>query len=174
MKFNKLKNLVTVALFTAIICVATFIIKIPTPGTNGYFNLGDCFALLAGPLLGPGRGAFAAGLGSALADVVSGYPHYAPGTFVVKALMALSAYCVYKSFNGKRELLAKLASGICAEAVMVSGYFCYEAVFLEYGAAAAAGIPANTIQGLAGIAAAIAASSAIKKSKTLTEFLKKG
>ena len=35
------------ALFAAIICVATIVVQIPTPATNGFFNLGDCFVIIA-------------------------------------------------------------------------------------------------------------------------------
>lgn len=49
------------ALFAAIICVATIVVQIPTPATNGFFNLGDCFVIIAGQLLGVGFGALAAG-----------------------------------------------------------------------------------------------------------------
>ena len=40
-------------------------------------------------LLGKKGGALAAGLGSALADVLGGYAAYAPWTLLIKALMAI-------------------------------------------------------------------------------------
>ena len=42
----------------ALVYVATSIIQIPSP-VNGYVNLGDCFVLLSGWLLGPWYGAAA-------------------------------------------------------------------------------------------------------------------
>ena len=42
----KTKNLVMSAVFAALICASTFVIKIPSP-LQGYINLGDCFVLLA-------------------------------------------------------------------------------------------------------------------------------
>ena len=81
MKLKKIQTLASSALFAAIICIATFIVKIPSPATNGYFNLGDCFVILSGLLLSPVYGALAAGIGSALADILSGYAQYAPATF---------------------------------------------------------------------------------------------
>lgn len=173
MKINKIQNLVSAALFAAIICVATFIVKIPSPATNGYFNLGDCFVILSGLLLSPVYGALAAGIGSALADVLSGYVQYAPATFVIKALMALSVYLIIKSFGNGKKTLSVICSGLAAEAVMVIGYFAYEAVILKYGLAAAGSIFSNIMQGLVGIAASTAVSTAITKNKTLSEFFKK-
>ena len=40
-------------------------------------------------ILGKKYGAFASGVGSALADLLGGYAYYAPWTFVVKTLMAV-------------------------------------------------------------------------------------
>ena len=42
---TNLKKMITAALFTALACVATMSIRIPTPGTNGYIHPGDCNSL---------------------------------------------------------------------------------------------------------------------------------
>ena len=44
---TKTKQLATASLIAALVCVATMIIKIPSP-LKGYINLGDCVVLLAG------------------------------------------------------------------------------------------------------------------------------
>ena len=90
MKQTKLRTLILAAMFAALTCVATMIIHIPSP-IGGYFNLGDCMVLLSAFVLGPVWGTAAGGIGSALADVICGYFIYAPGTLVIKALMALAA-----------------------------------------------------------------------------------
>ncbi len=178
MKFQKITKTVVAALFTALICVATFIIQIPSPATGGYVNLGDCFVLIAGMYLGYGYGALAAGLGSALADMLAGYSQYAPATFVIKALMAVFACFIFKSLIKKTRIGAKILSGLAAEVIMVGGYFAYEAVILKYGMAAAGSVVPNIIQGVAGILAAFALSTAldaaIKRSKTLSNYFWKG
>ena len=84
MKDKKILSLVIAALFAALTCVATMIFTIPLPG-KGYLNTGDCFVILSGCLLGPVYGGLAAGIGSALADLILGYALYAPGTFRNKA-----------------------------------------------------------------------------------------
>lgn len=53
MENQKVRKLVLSALMAALVYVATSIIQIPSP-VNGYVNLGDCFVLLSGWLLGPG------------------------------------------------------------------------------------------------------------------------
>ena len=74
MENQKVRKLVLSALMAALVYVATSIIQIPSP-VNGYVNLGDCFVLLAGWVLGPVYGSLAAGIGSALADMFTGYMH---------------------------------------------------------------------------------------------------
>ncbi len=182
MKLEKMKKIVSAALFSAIICVATYIVQIPMPATGGYVNLGDCFVLTAGIMLGAGYGALAAGLGSALADMLAGYMQYAPATFVIKALMAASAYFICgalkKAFGGKYNIVSKIIAVVAAEAIMIIGYFGYEAVILGYGAAAAGSIVGNAMQGTVGAVAAIALVTALEKasskSKTLSSFFKVG
>lgn len=170
MKFKKVQKIVTAALFTAIICVATVAVQIPSPLT-GYFNLGDCFVLVAAWFLGMGYGTLAAGLGSALADIILGYTMYAPATFIIKALMAVAAYLIYKALKNK-PFIGKAVSAFAAEAIMVLGYFAYEAVILKYGIGAAAAIPTNLMQGLVAVFAATALAGAMEKSKSLNSVLK--
>lgn len=172
MKQKKLQTLAISALLTAIVCVATMVVKIPSPATNGYFNLGDCFVLLSGWLAGPVYGALAGGLGSALADILSGYAQYAFPTFIIKALMAVAAYFIVKALS-KKPLIGKILGGIAAEAIMVLGYFGYEAVVLGYGISAAGSIFSNVLQGIVGIIAGIAVTTAIEKNKTINSFLKR-
>lgn len=57
----------------ALTCVLTMAVRIPSP-TKGYLNLGDCAVLFSGWLLGPIYGTVAGGVGSALADLLAGYP----------------------------------------------------------------------------------------------------
>ena len=56
---------------------------------------------------------------------------------------------------------------------MVLGYFGYEAVILGYGLAAAGSIFSNVMQGIVGIVAGIAVTTAIEKNKTINSFLKR-
>ena len=159
MKHEKLIKLVLAALFAALTCVATMLIHIPMPATNGYINLGDGMVLLGAFLLGPVYGMAAGGLGSMMADVLLGYAAYAPGTLVIKGLTALCAALVLRAMHGKTTGLA--AGAVLGEIVMVLGYFAYEALALGYGMAAAASIPGNAVQGAAGVVVGILAYKAL-------------
>ena len=132
---QKLRNLVYTAMLMALCCVATLVIKIPTV-TGGYLNAGDIVVVLAALLAGPLYGGVAAGFGSGLADVISGYMSYAPGTLVVKGCAAVVAALIFRACR-KKSFGFALLSAICGEIVMVLGYFVFENFVLGYGMAAA-------------------------------------
>ena len=115
MQTNRVKKLVLSAMLSALVFTATYVVKIPSP-TNGYVNLGDCFVLLSGWLLGPLYGAAAAGIGSALTDLLGGYAHYVPGTLVIKALDAFVAAGIYRAM--KKSFQGMLISGIAEKFVL--------------------------------------------------------
>ena len=136
------------AMFAALVCIATMMIRIPSP-LKGYLNLGDGIVLLAGWMLPPFYGFLAAGAGSAFADLFSGYTIYAPATCIIKGTMAVISYYSFQLLCSKTHL-ARLLSGILAELVMLLGYFSYESIL--YGVVLAlANVPLNAIQGIAGL-----------------------
>lgn len=147
---SKTKRIVITALMAAMVCVATMIIKIPSP-MKGYLNIGDCIVLLCGWLLAPGYGFVAAGLGSALADLFSGYIIYAPATFLIKGSMVLVVFACYKLMNKRiGKLPSQIIGAVLAEVVMVLGYFVFEGFMYSFGSSAV-NIPANAVQGAAGL-----------------------
>jgi len=155
MKNERIKRIVIAAMMAAMVCVATMVINIPSP-MNGYINLGDCAVLLSAFLLGPVYGGAAAGIGSMLADLLLGYAHYAPGTLIIKGLMAAAGAVLFGRLRKKNAVLACVASGICAELIMIAGYFAYAALLMGNGLSAAASIPGNAVQGGIGIVASTA------------------
>ena len=161
---GKTKKIVMASLMAALTCIATMIIKIPSP-LKGYINLGDCIVLTAGWLLSPGYGFLAAGVGSALADVFSGYVTYALATFVIKGVMALVAFYGFKALRLRLGNLASMiVSGGVAEIVMIMGYFVFEG-FLYGFIPSAVNIPANGVQGVAGLIIGIVLMKVFEKSK---------
>lgn len=172
MKTKQVQILVYAALFTALICIATMIIQVPSFGPSGYVNLGDAFILLSVWILGGIYSPLAAGIGSALADILTGYAFYAPGTLVIKFLMALAAVGVMKLFykKGRPSILAFILSGVIAELIMVAGYLLYEAVFLGYGLAAVPAVASNLIQGGINLVIGIVVIGVLDKSKALKKI----
>lgn len=170
MKKQEIRQLVLAALFTALTCIATMVIQIPSP-MNGYVNLGDCLVLLSAWVLGPFVGAAAGGIGSMLADILTGYTYYAPGTLIIKALMALIAGLIFRAIGrngrGVRALAARAAGGAAAEVIMTAGYFVYAAVLLQNGLGALASVPGNLVQAVFGLAAALMLAQILEKAKAL-------
>lgn len=163
---KRLRKIVTSAVFAALICTSTLLIQIPTL-TKGYVNLGDCFVILAGWLCGAPWGFAAAGIGSALADMIAGYAIYAPGTFAVKGLMAVIAAAIIYAFR-EREFIGRIVSAIGAELFMAAGYFFYEWLLITGTfETSVIGIPENLIQGLVGVLASVAVMTALERTKAL-------
>lgn len=151
MKNNKLHTLILTALFAALTCVATLVIHIPT--IAGYTNLGDGMVLLGAFLLGPLYGGLAGGLGSALADLISGYTWYVPGSFLIKGLVGVFAGLLVRGSlqkHGRATLPALILAAVPAELFMAAGYFGYKALILGKPAGALESVPGNLMQALAG------------------------
>ena len=162
MKTKNLKKIIVAAMFSAVIAVATMIIRIPSP--TGYVNFGDCFVLIAGWLLGP-FGILAAAIGSALADFLSSYTIYIIPTFIIKGCMALCAWALFKAISkgGKKLIvISYILSAVVAEIIMVVGYFTFEAIFFNP-MLAIQSILGNAFQGLTGIVTGTLLIGAIKK-----------
>ena len=171
-KDNLLKICIT-AMFAALICVSTMLIQIPSP-LNGYVNFGDCFILVAAWVLGPVYGFAAGGIGSALADLFTGYVHYVPGTFVIKGLIAVAAALICHTLLKKSRKLvfpAYIASAVAGEIIMVGGYYLYAALLLGKSfAGAAASVPGNLVQGAFGIVCGVVIIRIIAKTRVLDKF----
>lgn len=164
----KTKKIVIAALMAAIICVVTMIVKVPSP-LKGYINLGDGIVLIAGWILSPAYGFLAAGIGSAMADVFSGYILYAPATFIIKGIMALVAFYGYKILHKKLgDISGRIISGAVAEVLMVLGYYVFEG-FLYGFIPSAVNIPANGVQAFAGLVMAVVFIKMVKWNKIMNK-----
>ena len=161
---TKTQKIVMASLLAALCCVATMIIKIPSP-LKGYLNLGDCVVLLSGWLLSPAYGFAAAGIGSALADVFSGYVIYAPATFIIKGLMAIIAHFCFKGmYNKLGNTPSRIIGGALAEIEMILGYFIFEGFMYGF-MPSVVNIPANAVQGIAGLIIGIILVKIFEKTK---------
>ena len=174
MKGSSTFKIVLAALFAALTCVATMFIRIPSP-TGGYLNLGDGIVLLSAYLLGPVLGTTAAGIGSMLADLLAGYPAYAVGTLVIKAMTAILAGASFRALQrrGVARMPSLLASGALGEICMALGYFLYAMIFLSYGPGAIVEVPGNLAQGAAGIAVATLLTPILTDNREIKEILEK-
>ncbi|MEM0084265.1 MAG: ECF transporter S component [Candidatus Methanomethylicia archaeon] len=91
---------------TALVCVLTMTFQLYIYETHGYFNFGEIGVYISALLFGPIVGGVAGGLGSALADIFTGYFWYAPGTLVIKGLEGFIVgllNCLFRRFRFKRD-----------------------------------------------------------------------
>ena len=165
---KQIRTLVRAALFAALTCVMTLVIQIPAP--TGHVNLGDVGVLLSAWVLGPLWGGAAAGVGSALADLLS-WPTYAPATLVIKFAMAAAAALIFRAAKKRgHKYIGMTLGAVAAEAVMVGGYFFFESNILDVGAAAVASIPFNLVQGTVGAVVGVAAAMLLDRSGVLNKL----
>ena len=112
------RKIVLAALMAALTVVGSAIrVTIPVDiGGNTAFHLGNIMCALSGLLLGPGLGAAAAGLGSAIYDMMNpAYISEAWLTFLMKGAYALAAGLVFRHLHLKeylRDLLATTAGAV--------------------------------------------------------------
>lgn len=161
---NATLKMTFIALFTALVIVATFYIQIPT-GVGGYANLGDAIIFMCALTMGGIPALIAGGIGSMAADLILGYAYYAPFTLVVKGLEGLIAGLLVRLVEKvikKKPLKIGLQIGslVLSALWMVLGYFLVKWLILSdlnqsAIAAALIEVPFNLAQG--GISVAIAA-----------------
>lgn len=157
MKQMSVKQMVYMALMTALVAVATMVISIPVVATGGYVNFGDTLIFVAALIFGPLTGLVAGGLGSAMADILAGYGVWAPFTLIVKGLEGLICGIAFLKLVGAGWTRDRAALGAMALAAvwMIFGYFVSGSILTGSTSVAAVEIPANLVQG--GVSVAVAA-----------------
>lgn len=133
-------KLCVAAMMAALVFVGNYIrVKVPVSlGGTTAFTLANILCALSGLLLGPWWGGLAAGLGSAIFDMLD--PEYiveAPITFVTKGMYGLVAglvlYCLFRSSRDKYgpQLLATACAAVGYMAVYSVKVFFYNGMFLQ-------------------------------------------
>ncbi len=161
-------RLVLTALFAALTCAATALLHIPSP-IGGYFNLGDAVILTGAFLLGPLYGAIAGAIGAALADVLLSFVLYAPATFVIKFLTALTAALLLRSLK-KRRFVGAALGALAGELVMAAGYFIYEWCLYGIAGSAESLLTTNLPQAAVSAAAAILLFLVLDRAHVIDQF----
>lgn len=111
------------ALMTAIVCVLTMSFQLYIPETRGYFNFGEIGVYISGLLFGPVVGGIAGGLGSAMADIFTGYFWYAPGTLIIKGFEGFIvgfSYNLFRKFVFKRNFKNLVISSLITLFIFLS------------------------------------------------------
>ncbi len=110
------------ALLTALVCIMTMVIQIPIP--LGYAHLGDAAILLGAAYFGRREAVWASGLGSSLADFLTGFTQSVIPTFLIKVIIVLIAGHLMFDKNGSFRLFhwRTFLAAILSMAWMVIGY----------------------------------------------------
>ena len=112
------KDVAMAAIFTAFVAVTTMSFTLYIPATKGYFNLGEAFVYISALLGGPFVGMVAGGVGSAMADVLLGYPVFAPGTLIIKGVEGFIAGYIFRRFGETATSLPWRAFGLALSATI--------------------------------------------------------
>ncbi|MXX03848.1 MAG: ECF transporter S component [Gemmatimonadetes bacterium] len=174
------RRLTLAALSIALVTLATFVIRIPNPATQGYINLGDGLLFTLALVFGWRIGGLAGGVGSALADALGGYFIWAPWTLVIKGIEGILVGTIaFWGTGGGQDTegglddqggrgtsdaggtsggrhprrIAAFAAVLVGGAWMVTGYYLAGSVLFG-GIAALTEIPGNLVQ--AGVAVVVA------------------
>jgi uncharacterized membrane protein len=161
-----IRQLVRIALLTALVAAVTRVVQIPMPATEGYINVGDA-VIIAGALLFGGRvGGTAGGIGSALADLLGGYSHWVPFTLLIKGiegwLIGLGATRFAVDLRRPVGLLAGTGIALVGLVWMVGGYFLVERYLYSLGPALAS-LPGNTLQAAASLVCGMPLAAALQR-----------
>jgi len=140
MKKNNLKLICVSGIFSAVVFLLTAYLHFPTH--TGYTHIGDAVIYLAAVLLPLRYSMFVGAFGAFLADMMTGYAIWAPGSIIIKMISVLFFTSKGEKIISRRNLLALIpASCLC-----IGGYYLYESLITLNFAASLAGIPGYITQ----------------------------
>lgn len=158
------RELVSYALFIALVYVATRFINIPGPTEGGLFHLGNVVAFTIAIVFGKKSGAIAAGFGMALFDLTSPYAIWTPFTFVIRFLMGYLLGDLAKRYEGnkvKNSMMIALGI-ILSTIIMILGYYVTEVILFRNFYTPLQSIFGNMMQCIVGTIGAVPLSMSLK------------
>jgi len=162
----KVRTITQTGFLIALTAVTTIFIRIPNPATHGYINLGDSMIFTIAVVFGWRVGGLAGGVGSALANTISGYFLWVPWTLLIKGieggLVGSLAWWGHRRFPGWKNQVVSGSAILAGGVWMVLGY--YMAGTILFGSIAAlTEIPGNLVQAGAGLMAALPLSILLRR-----------
>ena len=151
MKENTAKYVTVNALSIALVCIATMAIQIPIP--LGYMHLGNTCILLVAALFGPTTGLLAGGIGSALADLLTGYPQWVIPTLIIKSIMGLVIGVIAYKKGSKLHMFSvrTFLGSVAGVVIMIFGYFAAGAIMNGSIYTGWTQVPGLTLEGVIGM-----------------------
>ena len=137
------KAIAICAVFTALTCVFTMFLQIPTGSVGGMVHIGNIPLFIAAAFFGKRTGAIVGGVGMALSDLLTGWVAWAPITLVTVSIMG----SVYALIVERRPSPVRLIfASIAVLAVKIAGYYIGETIMYGSFIVPLASIPGNVIQ----------------------------
>lgn len=160
------RMIAAIGVMLAVVFVMTRFVQISI-GAAGYIHLGDIGIYVTAFLFGPIVGLVVGGVGTALADLQSGYAVWAPGSFVIHGIQAFIAGLIAWRAGLPRMIIGVVVGGV----IVVAGYFLYMWMFagaLDSGeesaiAFAVAAVWLNTVQVFVGAVVSIPVVMAVRQ-----------
>lgn len=125
MKKQNIKLMCLAGVFTALVFVFTAYLHIPS--YTGYVHVGDGLIYIAAALLPAPYAVFVGAGGAFLADCLTGYAIWAPGSVIIKTAIALLFTNKSEKIIGKRNSLMLIPA--CG--ITVLGYYLYNAIVIS-------------------------------------------
>lgn len=159
MKSNNAIRIAIAAIMIAVTAVFTILVRVPIPATQGYFNFSDVAVYFSAFAFGPVLGLIAGGVGTAIADLIGGFPQWAVLTLLAHGLQGLVAGLLGRGKNLPGLIVAWLAGAL----VMMAIYFLGEGLILTGWGPALVELPANLLQNVVGALVGIPLFYAVRK-----------
>ncbi|MCH5278550.1 MAG: TIGR04002 family protein [Christensenellaceae bacterium] len=165
MKHDRIRLLCVASLFTAVVFVFTAYLHIPSH--TGYTHVGDAFIYLAACLLPLPYAMSVGAVGAALADCLTGFAIWAPGSIIIKVVAVLFFSRKSHKIVSPKNILALLP----ASAMCVGGYYLYEALITGNFIAPLSGIPGCITQSVLSSVLFILLGFALDKLKLILKYV---
>jgi len=160
-------KIASIVVLSAIVTIFTYVVRIPVAPTGGNLNFSDVAIFFVAFTFGPIPALIASAIGTATANLISGYAQWAPFTFFIRGLEGFLIGVVYNILIRENSRINNifLQSFLCflvGAFVMVTGYF-IAGTFLVGPGAALLGVPGDIVQALVGVVGGMSLAVAVKK-----------
>ena len=139
---KRINDMCLAGVLTALVFVFTAYLHVPS--ATGYVHIGDGFIYFAACLLPCSYAIFVGAGGALLADCLTGYAVWAPGSAVIKALVVLCFCRKSTKICCGRNLFALVPAAM----LCVGGYYLYGALLAGSFVAPVTEIPGNVMQSI--------------------------
>ena len=152
------KQLVKIALLTALTVAVSLLFIFPVPGTNGFVTLAEVGIYTAAFLLGPLGGFWVGALSGGLIDLFSGYPQWIIASVLIHGIQGGIAGYFFRKNNRWFDTFGFLSGSVWT----VLGYALATGLMYTWPAGVAS-LFGNTIQNIFGVTLTVFLMSALRK-----------